>query len=331
MPMPMTMPRIEDEGLLSRYPFLPQGKEHLKHVLESNGITVEELIDAPWLEDVRARGRLRLMEAVVHKDGIDAATTVDLSSDIGRMTESLSFLYAMLIVCAAFNDRLLNRWIEGEASRADQLFGMDGENFVDLARSYISDIREIAGQARDEPTYWIPMTDFIELCPRISGHYWRLINRPIKEGWVCMDAGVGETSRQRTARLLKERIREDMTNACEERMSRIDEEFASLFIEPIERVSKLLETQVQDEMPMTAAIREDWPPCFESAVAELSQGINVNHTGRVSWLRCVQKWKFLKNRLVHFSQMRPIIMRTQHLTKSTKFTSANIPLMDVQL
>ena len=64
-------------------------------------------------------------------------------------------------------------------------------------------------------------------------------------------------------------------------MSRIDEEFASLFIEPIERVSKLLETQVQDEMPMTAAIREDWPPCFESAVAELSQGINVNHTGRV--------------------------------------------------
>ncbi len=77
-----------------------------------------------------------------------------------------------------------------------------------------------------------------------------------------MDAGVGETSRQRTARLLKERIREDMTNTCEERMSRIDEEFASLFIEPIERVSKLLETQVQDEMPMTAAIREDWPPCL---------------------------------------------------------------------
>ena len=43
MPMPMMMPHIEDEGLLSRYPFLPQGKEHLKHVLESNGITVEEL------------------------------------------------------------------------------------------------------------------------------------------------------------------------------------------------------------------------------------------------------------------------------------------------
>jgi DNA primase large subunit len=32
---------------------------------------------------------------------------------------------------------------------------------------------------------------------------------------------------------------------------------------------------------MSAAVREDWPPCFESAVAELSQGINVNHTGRV--------------------------------------------------
>ena len=153
------------------------------------------------------------------------------------------------------------------------------ENFIILAKSYLSDIKEI--QNGGITTYWIPMSDFIELCPRISGNYWRLINRPVEEGWVCMNPGSGENSRQRTARLIKERIREDLTDSCVDRMNKMDDSFAELFLDPVERVTKLLSEQVKDEMPMTAAIREDWPPCFESAVAELSQGVNVNHTGRV--------------------------------------------------
>ena len=76
--------------LLARYPFLPQGREHMRRVLESNGVTIEDLIDAPWLEDVRTRGRLRLLDSVMHKDGADTATIVDMSTEIGRMTEVLS-------------------------------------------------------------------------------------------------------------------------------------------------------------------------------------------------------------------------------------------------
>jgi DNA primase large subunit len=281
MPMPLTKPSIDDEALMARYPFLPQGATFLRVILEKNGITVEDLIEAHWLEEVRSRGRVRLLESVMHKEGVDSATTIDLSSDLGKMTESLSFFYAMLVVCASFNERLLARWVEGEASRADQLFGMDKENFDILARSYLSDIKEVRERAGGEVTYWVPISDFIELCPRISGNYWRLINRPLKEGWVCMNSGAGESSRKRTARLIKERIREDLTNSCVERMNKMDDSFAQLFIDPVERVTKLLSEQVKEEMPMNASIRADWPPCFESAVGELSQGVNVNHTGRL--------------------------------------------------
>ena len=281
MPMPLVLPPVEDEVLLARYPFLPQGREHMRGVLESNGISVEDLIDAPWLEDVRSRGRLRLLDSVMHKEGADIATTVDLSTEVGRMTEVLSFLHAMLVVCASFNDRLLARWIEGEASRADQLFGMDSENFELLASSYLSGIRDEAESNSGEVVYWIPMVDFIELCPRISGTYWHLANRPLTNGWVRMDAAVGESSRQRTARLLKERVRVNLTDACLERMSRMSEEFAAQFSDPVERITSLLSERVEAEMPMTAAAREDWPPCFESAVSELNQGVNVNHVGRV--------------------------------------------------
>ena len=279
--MPLVLPPVEDEVLLARYPFLPQGREHMRGVLESNGISVEDLIDAPWLEDVRGRGRLRLLDSVMHKEGADIATTVDLSTEVGRMTEVLSFLHAMLVVCASFNDRLLARWIEGEASRADQLFGMDSENFELLASSYLSGIRDEAESNSGEVVYWIPMVDFIELCPRISGTYWHLANRPLTNGWVRMDAAVGESSRQRTARLLKERIRENLHTTCTERMDKMSEEFAALFADPVERITGLLSERVEAEMPMTAAVREDWPPCFESAVSELNQGVNVNHVGRV--------------------------------------------------
>ena len=143
---------------------LPQGRNHIREVLRENGVTVGDLVGAPWLEEVRARGRLRLLESVMHKDGVDDATTVDLSSEAGKMTETLSFLHAMLVVCASFDERLLARWIEGEASRADVLFGRDATNFSTICSSYLSGIKIEEG---DHTIYWVPVSDFIELCPKI--------------------------------------------------------------------------------------------------------------------------------------------------------------------
>ena len=279
-PMPLELPEIGDESILARYGFLPQSKEYIKKLLEENDITIEQLIDAPWLEDIRARGRIRLVESITHKGDIKSSEIIDLSTEIGKMTECLSFLYAMLIICASFDERLLGRWIEGESSRADYLLGADSQNFMLIAKTYLSDIKE----NKDEngvSVYWIPISDFIELCPKISGNYWRLINRSVKDGWVCMNPGVGETSMQRTSRLLKERIRENLNEICIKRMEKMDDEFAALFSSSVERIVSLFSERVREEMPMSATTRNEWPPCFELAVSELNQGINVNHTGRV--------------------------------------------------
>ena len=280
MPMPMTSPKISDEGLLARYPFLPQGRVFIKKMLEENRISVEDLIEAPWLEDVRVKGRLRLVDSVMQDEGAFSISDIDISTEVGRMTEALSFLHAMLVVCASFDERLLSRWIEGEASRADRLMGIDAENFSAISSTYLSEISvERHGDGSED--YWVPMVDFIELCPRISGDYWRLVNRPTKDGWVCLDAGAGKSGRERASRLIKERIRESLREACDIRMEKMDDEFAAKFADPVERIVSLLSERVKEEMPVTAAIREDWPPCFESAVSELNQGVNVNHVGRV--------------------------------------------------
>ena len=108
VPMPLGVPTIEDEGLLARYPFLPQGRAFIREMLEKNGITVDDLIEAPWLEDVRVRGRLRLVDSVIQDEGVGASSNIDISTEVGRMTEALSFLHSMLVVCASFDERLLS-------------------------------------------------------------------------------------------------------------------------------------------------------------------------------------------------------------------------------
>ena len=139
MPMPLQPKPIEDSVVTARYPFLPQANVAIKAHMEANNVNLESLVDTDWLEAVRVRARVRLVESVVSKEGIDTTTTVDIHTPYGQMVECLSFLYAMVTVCASFDERLLARWAEGESSRADQLWGTieSQGSFQRLAETYL--------------------------------------------------------------------------------------------------------------------------------------------------------------------------------------------------
>ncbi len=278
MPMPLQPPAIEDPVVLARYPFLPQANPAIKSHMEANEIDLESLIDTDWLDAVRVRARVRLVESVVSKDGIDASTSVDIHTPYGQMVECLSFLYAMVTVCASFDERLLGRWAEGEASRADYLWGRieQPESFQRLAETYLSDIR-----MGENGNWEIPMIDFIEICPKISGSYWRLPNRPIQNGWVTLSPASSENSQERLARLLKERIRVQLIEECRARMELMDEAFAGRMAEEVGRIVGLLQHQASTEVSFTSADEGDWPPCMREVTTQLAQSVNINHVGRV--------------------------------------------------
>ena len=278
MPMPLQPPAIEDPVVLARYPFLPQANPAIKAHMEANEIDLESLIDTDWLDAVRVRARVRLVESVVSKDGIDASTSVDIHTPYGQMVECLSFLYAMVTVCASFDERLLGRWAEGEASRADYLWGRieQPDSFQRLAQTYLSDIRK-----GEDGNWEVPMIDFIEICPKISGGYWRLPNRPLRNGWVTLSPGASENSQERLSRLLKERIRVQLIDECRERMERMDEAFAGRMAEEVGRIVGLLQHQATTEVSFTSADEEDWPPCMREITTQLAQSVNINHVGRV--------------------------------------------------
>ncbi len=244
MPLPRRPPTIESPSLLARFPFLPQGEDWLKGLLLDNGIELDTLIEGEWVEPIRIRGTQRMLQSIQLDEGVDSVTRHDIHESYGQMVEGLGFYYAMLVVCSSFDERLVKRWVEGEASRADKILGelTDNETFELVAKTYLSDIRikteETAGisihtRRTTKIVYEIPMLDFIEISPRITGHYWNLVNRPILDGWVTMDEASGENSQQRLARLIKERIREVLVDRCKINMDKMDDEFTAKFADPV--------------------------------------------------------------------------------------------------
>ncbi len=277
MPMPLQPPAIEDPVVTARYPFLPQANAAIKAHMEANKIDLEALVDTEWLEAVRVRARVRLVESVVSKD-IDATTTIDIHTPYGQMVECLSFLYAMVTVCASFDERLLGRWAEGEASRADHLWGNieTPDSFRRLAETYLSDVR-----IGEDGNWEVPVTDFIEICPKISGAYWRLPNRPIRNGWVVLSPGAKGSSQKQLSRLLKERIRMQLAEECIARREKMDDAFTGRMAEEIGRILGLLQHQASTEVSFTSAEEGDWPPCMQEITTQLAQSVNINHVGRV--------------------------------------------------
>ena len=246
--------------------------------MEGNNITLDELIDTGWLEAVRERARQRLLESVVSKE-IDDATVGDIHTPYGQMVECLSFLYAMVTVCASFDDRLLGRWAEGEAGRAEKLWGnieKDKSKFQQLAETYLSDV-----QMNADGNWEVSMIDFIEICPKISGPYWRLPNRPTKNGWVVLSPGAKGSSQKQLCRLLKERIRAQIIEDCRVRREKIDDAFTGRMAEEVGRMVSLLQKQASTEVSFTSADEGDWPPCMQEITTQLAQSVNINHVGRV--------------------------------------------------
>jgi len=232
-----------------------------------------------------------MLQSIQLDEGVDSVTRHDIHESYGQMVEGLGFYYAMLVVCSSFDERLVKRWVEGEASRADKILGelTDNETFELVAKTYLSDIRikteETAGisihtRRTTKIVYEIPMLDFIEISPRITGHYWNLVNRPILDGWVTMDEASGENSQQRLARLIKERIREVLVDRCKINMDKMDDEFTAKFADPVGKMVAELQLQKSHDIEISAVHQGDWPPCMTSVISDLAQGENVNHAGR---------------------------------------------------
>ncbi|MEK9962642.1 MAG: hypothetical protein VXB94_13845, partial [Rhodobiaceae bacterium] len=137
------------------------------------------------------------------------------------------------------------------------------------------------GTALPHLEWTIGMADFIEVCPKITGDRWRLANTELSEGSIRLHSETQYSSSAKVARLLRERIKAGIEADALEKVAEVNDDLASRLALPIGIVRNLMEARVQQSIALAGVDEEDWPPCMRRIVADLANGVNVNHFGRV--------------------------------------------------
>ena len=297
MPTPKVTPLIENEVTLARYPFLPQATEWIQGLAIEHDIDLDELLDGEWMEKARSRARIRLIDSIESKDGV-AVVGGDIFTEEGRIIEAFSFYYARLVVFASEDERLIARWAQAEATRAEQVLTKDSENLEIIAKTFLSEIEKDVDlsqskqlvntnnnrrlrQNQDGNLWKIGMSDFIEICPKITGSRWRLANAQISKGKITLFNEQQYSSSAKLARLLRERIKHHIEQEALQKMQNIDMELALRLAEPVGMVRNLMASKASEAINLVGAEESDWPPCMRKIIADLANGVNVNHFGRL--------------------------------------------------
>jgi DNA primase large subunit len=301
MPVPRSLPELDDEVTLARYPFLPQASGWIRSMAVDHNIDLDELLEGTWMEKARSRARIRLIDSIQSKEGVEVVGG-DLFTEEGRIIEAFSFYYARLVVCASEDERLIARWAQAEAARAEQILIKDTKNIEEIARTYISLIERKEGkggrkaamsigsgtgdmralrQSQSGPLWNIGLSDFIEICPKITGARWRLPNCDVNQGWVTLFEEPTYGSSAKLARLLRERIKQSVEQDALEKMGEVTTDLAIRLAEPVGMVRNLMSNQASEAIALVGASETDWPPCMRKAVSDLATGVNLNHFGRL--------------------------------------------------
>ena len=280
MPLPLEHPPISDEVTLSRYPFLPQSGPWIQSLAQKEGIDLDTLIDGDFMEETRRRGRLRLVESISNQGGVDAVAMRDIHTPEGKVLESFSFTYSRLVACACENEVILSRWAQAEAERSEVLLAVDEGAIEDIAKTYLSKVN-FTVSSRGKKVWQIGLSDFIELVPGITGARWRLPNQDINDGWISLRDEDSYSSQAKLARILRERVKSEIFEDAKKKTANLNEDLVLRLAEATTIITGLMNQRSSEVMELTGAIVEDWPPCMKKAVAELEQGVNVNHFGRL--------------------------------------------------
>ena len=296
MPVPTTPPSIVDEVTLARYPFLPQASLWIRDMAIRHSIDLNELLEGSWMEQARQRARIRLIDSIQSKEGVQVVGG-DIHTEEGRLVEAFSFYYARLVMCASEDERLIARWAQAEAARAEQLLIQDANNLPAVARTYISQLDHLETQSmayggaagmsmqqrrQNTSGEWrIGLSDFIEICPKITGQRWRLPNVDVEKGWVKLHEERQYASSAKLARLLRERIKAGIEQEALEKMAEVNTDLAVRLAEPVGMVRNLMANKASEAIALVGAEESDWPPCMQKIIADLAGGVNVNHFGRL--------------------------------------------------
>jgi len=237
---------MDDLPFCSRYPFTLQAKEAAARL----GLEATSSI----LEKAEARVKGALLEGKIKK-------TAELPS--AQEEELAAYAAARMIVSAAGNRYLINRYAVAEAKRAGDYLSSDASSrpgYVDaVAREFGIDFE------KQGSGFLVPFHQYLAFTPRSIDY--KLSNRELAAGKV-------KVKPHERVRMLEEAIRKRIESSLPIKAD---------FSQEVKAAGKRMLLLLPKIEAQAARIgQENYPPCIRKLIEDLQLNINVPHTGRVA-------------------------------------------------
>jgi DNA primase large subunit len=230
----------------SHYPFSAQAKEHAAQTeLELTSSVVE-----------KAEGRVR--------DALVAGKIKKVAELPGAQEDELAaYAGARMVVSAAANRYLINRYSVSEAKRASEYLSSDSSAHPE----YVSQLAGEFGIRFEQCPggFLLPLAHYLAYTPR--SYDYKLSNRDVKGGKV-------RVSGHERIRILEEAVRKKLEGSLPIRAD-FSAEVKAAAARMVALIPKL-------EAVAVKVGQENYPPCIKKLIDDLALNVNVPHTGRVA-------------------------------------------------
>ena len=242
----------------SRYPFSSEARSYVsEHGMELTSSLVE-----------KAEARMR--------DALVSGKIKRVAEMASAQEEELAlYAGARMIVSAAANRYLINRYAVAEAKRAGEYLGSDDSARPEYVEQVASEFgikfrkpgeggakAAAAGQAS---RFLIPLADYLAFTPRSFDY--KLTNREVSGGMVRI-------SRHERTRILEEAVRKRIEGSLPVKAD-FPPEVKAAAGRMVLLIPKL-------EAAAVSVGQENYPPCIRKLMDDLALNVNVPHTGRVA-------------------------------------------------
>jgi len=238
---------MADLAFCAHYPFSRQAKEYVSQ----HGIELTSGILGKAEERV--------------KDAISEGGRLKRVAELPAAMEEELALYAAarMIISAAANRYLINRYSVAEAKRARDYFDSDDSGHPQYLEEVAADfgIRfEKSGE-----NFLLPLAAYLSFTPRSVDY--KLTNRIVAAGKV-------RVKKNERRRILEEAVKKRMESSLPIRAE---------FPEEVKAAgAKILALLPKLEATIVKVGQENYPPCIKKLLEDLAMNVNVPHTGRVA-------------------------------------------------
>jgi len=245
---------------LALYPFVSEASRYVG----SLGFSPDRLITSRALESARIRGTDRVIQSIA--GNIERPSFI--ASDEGKvLTELLSYPFARILVSCINDQYLTRRYALAEAKASYEL--LKKEN-VDFLCGLGEDFSITA--TTDDTHLNLHFNDYLKLASPLKELEWKLVNRRMEHGHVCI-------AKENYARLLQEAIRNRILNGLP---INIPPHMCEQCEDKLTVIRDILQKQKDDYDigEFREVDNELFPPCIIHAIGNVRNGINLAHSMR---------------------------------------------------